>query len=72
MPIEALRTPDDRFSSLPGYSWEPHYLEGFSELEGLRLHYLDEGPKDAEHIYLCLRGEPWGSGKSSGTLCISM
>lgn len=54
MPPQALRTPDDRFTDLPGYDFAPRYVE----LDGLRMHYLDEGPKDAEHTYLCLHGEP--------------
>jgi len=54
MPPEALRTPDDRFADLPGYDFAPHYVE----LDGLRMHYLDEGPRDAAHTYLCLHGEP--------------
>jgi haloalkane dehalogenase len=37
--MEALRTPDERFASLPGFPFPPHYLEW----QGLRLHYLDEG-----------------------------
>ena len=39
MTVEALRTPDERFASLPAFPFLPHYLEW----EGLRLHYLDEG-----------------------------
>ena len=54
MSIEALRTPDERFVDLPDYDFAPHYVE----LDGLRMHYLDEGPRDAEHVYLCLHGEP--------------
>ena len=56
MTIESLRTPDERFNDLPGYSFEPHYIDDL--LEGLRLHYVDEGPADAEHTFLCLHGEP--------------
>ena len=48
-----LRTPDERFEDLPGYDFEPHYLE----LDGYRVHYLDEGPPDADPILL-LHGEP--------------
>jgi haloalkane dehalogenase len=48
-----LRTPDERFGALPGYSWTPRYLEW----RGLRVHYLDEGPADAP-VFLCLHGEP--------------
>jgi haloalkane dehalogenase/tRNA(adenine34) deaminase len=53
--IEALRTPDSRFAALPGYAFEPHYLEGEG---GLRMHYLDEGPRGAAQIFLCLHGQP--------------
>jgi haloalkane dehalogenase len=49
----ALRTPDERFASLPGYSFAPHYVE----IDGLRIHYLDEGPRDADPVLL-LHGEP--------------
>lgn len=56
--MDILRTPDERFRDLPGFPWAPHdvaILEGF---EGLRVHYLDEGPRDAEVIALCLHGNP--------------
>ncbi|MEZ5810043.1 MAG: haloalkane dehalogenase [Rhizobiaceae bacterium] len=53
-----LRTPDERFAGLPGFSFAPHYLDDLTSLDGVRIHYLDEGPKDAEHTYLCLHGEP--------------
>ncbi len=56
--IQALRTPDDRFDGLPGYSFTPHYLETIPGYEGLRGHYVDEGPSDSEEIFLCLHGEP--------------
>ncbi|MFT5197347.1 MAG: haloalkane dehalogenase, partial [Candidatus Promineifilaceae bacterium] len=48
-----LRTPDKRFENLPGYDFEPNYLE----VDGMRVHYIDEGPKDGE-IVLMLHGEP--------------
>src|SRR5665647_1226253 len=51
--MEILRTPDDRFAALPGYAFAPHYVE----LDELRIHYLDEGPRDGA-IVLCLHGEP--------------
>ncbi len=56
--IEALRTPEERFSVLPHFPYEPHYLESLPGFDGLRLHYVDEGPEDADDIYLCLHGEP--------------
>ena len=56
--LQALRTPDVRFDDLPGYAFGPHYLDDLPGFEGLRLHYLDEGPRDARHAFLCLHGEP--------------
>ena len=55
---EALRTPDERFLNLPGYPFAPNYVEELEGYENLRMHYLDEGPRDAERIFLCLHGEP--------------
>ena len=58
MTIKALRTPDERFENLAGYDFEPNYIDGTGDQAGLRQHYLDEGPKDAEITFLCLHGEP--------------
>jgi haloalkane dehalogenase len=58
MPIEILRTPEERFQALPDYPYEPHYVDTLPGYEGLRAHYLDVGPKDARHTFLCLHGEP--------------
>ncbi|MEO0550910.1 MAG: haloalkane dehalogenase [Pseudomonadota bacterium] len=58
MPLEALRTPNDRFSNLPGYTYEPNYIDTLKGYEGLRVHYLDEGPADADRVFLCLHGQP--------------
>jgi pimeloyl-ACP methyl ester carboxylesterase len=55
---DVLRTPDERFNSLPDFPFAPHYLEDLKGYEGLRMHYLDEGPPDAGDTYLCLHGEP--------------
>ena len=55
---EALRTPDERFAVLPNFPFEPRYIEDLEGFEGLRLHYVDEGPRDAENLFLCLHGEP--------------
>lgn len=55
---DVLRTPDDRFAGLPGYEFEPHYVD--VEAEGLtpvRMHYLDEGPADGT-VALLLHGQP--------------
>jgi pimeloyl-ACP methyl ester carboxylesterase len=56
--IEALRTPDERFSFLPGFPYAPHYADDLSGYEGLRMAWIDEGPSDAETTFLCLHGEP--------------
>ena len=55
---DALRTPDERFADLPGYPWQAHYLGDLPALQGLRMHYLDEGPVDAALTWLCLHGNP--------------
>ena len=55
---DALRTPDDRFDKLPGYAWMPHYIQHLPSLAGWRMHYLDEGPRDAPRTWLCLHGNP--------------
>jgi tRNA(adenine34) deaminase len=55
---DALRTPDACFDGLPGYPWQPHYRDDLPSLDGLRLHYLDEGPADAPRTWLCLHGNP--------------
>ncbi|MDQ2928412.1 MAG: haloalkane dehalogenase [Pseudomonadota bacterium] len=55
---QGLRTPEERFANLPGYPFVGRYLEGLEGCSGLRIHYLDEGPPDAERIFLCLHGQP--------------
>jgi len=51
--MEIVRTPDERFANLPDYPFAPHYIE----TDNLRIHYLDEGPGNADPI-LMLHGEP--------------
>ena len=55
---DILRTPDGRFNDLEGYSFQPNYIDDLKGYEGLRMHYVDEGPSDAAHVFLCLHGEP--------------
>ena len=52
--VEALRTPDERFADLPGFDCAPRYADLAG---GLRLHYVDEGPPEAETVLL-LHGQP--------------
>jgi len=57
--LEALRTPDERFAGLPGFAYQPHYLDALPGYEGLRVHYLDEQPSPASgRTVLCLHGQP--------------
>ena len=53
--MDLLRTPDDRFENLPGYSFAPHYVH---TSDAVRVHYVDEGPRDAAETVLLLHGEP--------------
>ena len=58
MPIAAIRTPEERFAYLPNFPYSPNYIESLPGYHGLRMHYVDEGPIDAENTFLCLHGEP--------------
>jgi haloalkane dehalogenase len=51
--MHSLRTPDTRFDDLPGYDFAPNYVD----VAELRVHYVDEGPRDGA-IILLLHGEP--------------
>lgn len=56
--MHVLRTPEERFAELPGFPYEPHYADDLNGYESLQVHYVDEGPKDADETFLCLHGEP--------------
>lgn len=58
MTMKALRTPDERFEILPDWPYVPNYIDDLPGYEGLRAHYVDEGPRDAGRTFLCLHGEP--------------
>jgi haloalkane dehalogenase len=51
--MNVIRTPDSRFKDLDDYPFEPRYVE----IDGLRMHYVDEGPPMAAPV-LMLHGEP--------------
>ncbi len=51
--MKILRTPDRRFKKLPDYPFLPHYIT----VDGIRIHYIDEGPENGESILL-MHGEP--------------
>jgi haloalkane dehalogenase len=50
---EVFRTAESRFADLPGYAFAPHYVD----VDGLRMHYLDEGPRSGTPV-VCFHGEP--------------
>jgi len=52
------RTPDARFENLPDYPFEPNYVEVDDFEDGkLRMHYVDEGPKDGPTVVM-IHGNP--------------
>ena len=56
--MDVLRTPEARFANLTGYPFAPHYTDVMAAgTEALRMHYVDEGPRDGAPIVL-LHGEP--------------
>ncbi len=56
--MEIVRTPDDRFANLAGFPFEPNYVEVPSGDDStLRVHYVDEGSRDAP-VVLLMHGEP--------------
>jgi len=57
-PIAHVRTPETCFASLPDYPWAARYIDSLPSLNGLRMHFLDEGPRDAPVTWLCLHGNP--------------
>lgn len=56
--MQVLRTPDERFGGLADWPFAPNYLE-IADADGtpLRLHYVDEGPRDGPPVLL-MHGEP--------------
>ena len=51
--MKLLRTPDERFENLPKFSYKPNYID----VDEIRIHYLDEGPRSTECVLL-MHGEP--------------
>ena len=63
MSDNVLRTPEDRFAGLPGWPYAARYCEPLADSDGpgLRMAYIDEGPRNAAVTALCLHGNPtWG------------
>ena len=56
--MKALRTPEERFEGLTDFPFAPNYhVVGESVTGPLRVHYIDEGPRDADPVLL-MHGEP--------------
>lgn len=59
---DALRVPLSDFAcTQSAYPWQPRTLQALPSLQGLRLHYVYEGPCDAKRTVLLVHGQPtWG------------
>lgn len=57
--MHTLRTPDDRFTNIPDFPFEPHHVDvDAGDGSGpVRMAYIDEGPRDGR-VVLMLHGEP--------------
>ena len=57
--MQVLRTPDEAFAGIDDFPFAPHYAEIADRQDGtaLRVHYVDEGPRDAP-VALMMHGEP--------------
>lgn len=58
--MKVLRTPDERFSGLPDYPYQPRYAEvpAGDGTGSLRVHHLDEGDPGAAETVVLMHGEP--------------
>jgi haloalkane dehalogenase len=52
--VQVVRTPEERFIDLPGFPFMPHHA---TLADGLRMHYVDEGPEGGD-VVLLLHGQP--------------
>jgi len=60
--MEFNRTPDDRFKNLLDYPFKPNYVD-VDDTEGgkLRMHFVDEGPKDGQTVVMVHGNPTWSS-----------
>ncbi len=58
MSNEVLRTPEGAFANVPDFPYAPRYADDLPGFAGLRLAYVDEGPREAAQTFLCLHGQP--------------
>ncbi len=52
--MKIFRTDDARFQHLTDFPFKPNYVS----INSLRMHYVDEGNREAREIILMLHGEP--------------
>ena len=67
--LEFVRTPDTCFDNLDSFDFAPNY----AMVDGLRMHYVDEGPSDGEIIMSVdwsADGQRIAAGKADGTVQI--
>lgn len=57
---EVLRTPDERFLELPDFDYDSVYINDLKGFEGLRMHYVDEDPQDADYFFCAYTENPHG------------
>lgn len=58
---DALRTPESRFADFQNTPGAGRFVSELPVLQGLRMHYLDTGDRNASTIYLCVHGfDRWG------------
>lgn len=55
--MKILKTPEERFANLPGYSFQPHYVNVADGEQSLMMHYVDYGHEGAP-VILMLHGQP--------------
>ncbi|KNZ32066.1 MAG: haloalkane dehalogenase [Methylibium sp. NZG] len=55
--MDALTTPAERFDGLPGFPWPARWLRGDATAQ-IDMACIDEGPQDADTVFLCLHGNP--------------
>ena len=56
--MKVFRTPDEAFAAIADYPFSPHYAEvAGPDGAPLRVHFVDEGPRDAAPVLL-MHGEP--------------
>ena len=51
--MKLLNTPEERFKDLPDFRFESHFIE----VDGINIHYIDEGTNQ-EEVILLMHGEP--------------